>query len=70
MNYVPESPRWLLARHRKAKLEEARDVLEHAAKANGAYNDETDQKIEDLIQLKSRADVKAKLQLHFHHLFK
>ena len=46
MNFVPESPRWLLATNKKAKLEEVREVLKHAAVVNGTDNEETDTKLQ------------------------
>ena len=49
MNYVPESPRWLLTSTKKAKREEAREILETASKMNGAWNDESEAKLNALI---------------------
>ena len=50
MNYVPESPRWLLARNNKAKREEAKDILEQAAKKNGTWKESTEEKLNLLIE--------------------
>lgn len=73
MNLVPESPRWLLATNKKAKLEEAREVLKAAAVINGTYdNESTDAKIQELVRLKTEDEIakeKGK-QLGFLDLFK
>lgn len=50
MNYVPESPRWLLSSSNKAKREQAREILEHAAKQNGNWNETTEQKLNSLVE--------------------
>ena len=49
MNYVPESPRWLLTSTTKAKREEAKEILENASKMNGTWNDESEAKLNALI---------------------
>ena len=50
MNYVPESPRWLLSSSNKAKREQAREILENAAKKNGTWNETTEQKLNLLVE--------------------
>ena len=50
MNYVPESPRWLLASPNKAKREQCREILENAAKQNGNWNEKTEQKLNSLVE--------------------
>ena len=50
MNYVPESPRWLLSSSNKAKREQAREILENAAKQNGNWNETTEQKLNSLVE--------------------
>lgn len=73
MNFVPESPRWLLATNRKSKMLEARDVLEKAAKINGVYMDgQTDAQLDELVEPKSTEEMQAESQsrLGFLDLFR
>lgn len=41
INYLPESPRWLLATNKKVKMDEAKGILEDAALKNGTLNEDT-----------------------------
>lgn len=50
MNYVPESPRWLLSSPKKAKREQCREILENAAKKNGNWDETTEQKLNSLVE--------------------
>ena len=49
MNFVPESSRWLLASERLERRQEAKATMKDAAIANGIYTQETDDKIEALV---------------------
>ena len=49
MNFVPESPRWLLASERVERREEARGIMKRAAEINGLVDAETDEKLDSLI---------------------
>ena len=49
MNFVPESPRWLLASDRLERRQEAKSIVKDAAIYNGIYTEETDSKIDALI---------------------
>lgn len=72
MNYVPESPRWLLATNKKSKLEEAKEILKDAAIVNGTDNEQTDSKLEELVKLKSDEEIAKERgkQLGFLDIFK
>ena len=72
MNYVPESPRWLLATNNKSKLEAAREILKNAAIVNGTDNEETDVKLQELVKLKTDEEIAKERgkQLGFLDLFK
>ena len=52
MNFVPESPRWLLASERLERRQEAKRIVQDAARYNGIYTEETDSKIDALINKK------------------
>ena len=49
MNFVPESTRWLLASERLERRQESKATMKDAAIANGIYTQETDDKIEALV---------------------
>ena len=72
MNFVPESPRWLLATNSKAKMEQAREIMTKAAQINGTYNEETEARLNDLTKLKTDEELKAEkgVQLGFLDLFR
>lgn len=58
MNFVPESPRWLLASNNKTKMLEARDILEKAAKVNKTFKEEeTNALLDDLTTPKSTEEL-------------
>lgn len=68
MNFVPESPRWLLATSKKhpTRKSEARDILAEASTMNGMWNDEAKEKVEEII---SHAGIEKK-RLGFIDLFR
>jgi OCT family organic cation transporter-like MFS transporter 4/5 len=72
MNFVPESPRWLLATNEKSKMDEARDILKQAAIVNGTLDENTEDKLSALVKPKSAEEqaIDAKNQLGFLHLFR
>ena len=49
MNFVPESTRWLLASERLERRQESKATMKDAAIANGIYTQETDDKIEAIV---------------------
>lgn len=72
MNYVPESPRWLLATNDKTKMLVARDILEKAAEQNGQFNEDTPNKLDALCQPLNEEEIKKKkaAQLGFFDIFR
>ena len=49
MNFVPESPRWLLAGKNVNRRHEARGILKDAAKLNQKLDDDIDEKLDAAI---------------------
>ncbi len=74
MNYVPESPRWLLATKKPAKIAEAKDILEEAATMNGIMSDEIKGRLVELTREKTAEEEAAanpqNTQLGFLDLFR
>ncbi len=74
MNYVPESPRWLLATKKPAKIAEAKDILEEAATMNGIMSDEIKGRLVELTRKKTPEEEAAanpqNTQLGFLDLFR
>lgn len=74
MNFVPESPRWLLASNNKTKMLEARDILEKAAKVNKTFKEEeTNALLDDLTAPKSSEELqreRVQEKLGFFDLFR
>ena len=69
LNYVPESPRWLLATNNEHKKLEAKEILIQASKMNQKPHEETQEKLEDLLNNKdSKSNPQQKLG--FLDLFK